>query len=94
MKMIAFMQLGRKVDYHGIRVMLFEGERFIVADRNGKLFAYKRTPVLRPYDIDRGEWSLERSDPLPRFIGFAELEEVNWKESMVDFGDDPNFALT
>lgn len=82
----------RKVKYHGIELDLFRDERYIAIDADGDMWAYRAEPLLRPIEIERGQWGVQRGDPLPRRVGRVELGGLDWRTTIADCGVDANNA--
>jgi len=72
---------GRFVNYHEIKVYLTADEKYIAADKDGRIYAFQDKPVCCNTRWDPFEGGLCRK------LGVADLEDSDWKESLKHFSD-------
>jgi hypothetical protein len=80
--------ISRTVRYFDSHVPLIRDESFLATDPDGQVWAYRKRPVNRRTGSARS-WGVMIGDPIPRFVGQADLGDVEWSDTLVDYGPDP-----
>lgn len=82
MKMTYVYSRTKEVVYAGVKVRIKRYHDWIAVDEDGKVYSYRNRPVANE---STGEWH-DKAEP--SYIGDADLQDLDWRESLEYVGDE------
>lgn len=77
----------KEVDYHGIKLTIMEGYKYIATDKDGHTWAY----LFKPTECKHfcGVFD-SRHDDDPMLLCTVDLEEMNWRDTLMEVNYENN----